>query len=778
MASLGSTLLVILAGLVAVPAFVFFLEVFAAVVLPQPDVALPLVAGSRRRIAVLVPAHNESQGLLETLDDIRAQLHAGDRILVVADNCTDDTASVARAAGAQVTERHNPSEVGKGYALDWGVRQLSSDPPEVVIIIDADCRLANKALDYLAGACLVTGRPAQGRYLMAAPKESPLDHRVALFAFAVRNWIRPLGLRALKLPCQLTGTGMAFPWEVIRSANLATGATVEDLKLGLDLARIGKSALFCPAAVVNSNFPSSPKGAQSQRKRWEQGHLGMIAAYIPTLLCESFVKLDFQLLALSLDVAVPPLTLLGALVSLILAVSALAFFSGLSSSALFVSTASFSAYLIALTLCWFKFGRNTFPPNAIFSLIPYVVRKLPIYRQILSDDHRPEWIRTDRAKIITDRPDTYINDDDLNREVYCVLGMPLDATDMLPVLRNIKAAAVERRRLIISTPNVNFLVRSASDSGFRESLLFSDLCLPDGVPIVWIGRLLGLPIKKVSGSDMFDALKSFHECGPPLKVFLFGATEKVAAEASKRLNQNSRGLNCVGWLCPGFGSLDELSQDHFIEQINSSDADFLLASLGAQKGQMWLLRNHSRLRLPIRAHLGVTIHFAAGTVRRAPRTLQKLGLEWLWRVKEEPKLFARYWHDGSLLIWLLLTRILPLAITMRRLKASAERSGERFDITINNEDGKVVTIGLSGYATVKQVTKATEAFRDAFTTGKQMVIDLSNTQGADARFFGLLLMVRKQLKERGNTPNFAGVSSGLRRQFWLNGVDFLLAPAE
>ena len=101
MASLGSTLVSDPFKPLAVPAVVFFfLEVFAAVVLPQPDVALPLVAGSRRRIAVLVPAHNESQGLLETLDDIRAQLHAGDRILVVADNCTDDTASVARAAGA------------------------------------------------------------------------------------------------------------------------------------------------------------------------------------------------------------------------------------------------------------------------------------------------------------------------------------------------------------------------------------------------------------------------------------------------------------------------------------------------------------------------------------------------------------------------------------------------------------------------------------------------------------------------------------------------------
>ena len=167
---------------------------------------------------------------------------------------------------------------------------------------------------------------------------------------------------------------------------------------------------------------------------------------------------------------------------------------------------------------------------------------------------------------------------------------------------------------------------------------------------------------------------------------------------------------------------------------------------------MWLLRKPVPTSTSqFKVICGVTIHFAAGTVFPALCTTQKLGLEWLWRVKEEPKLFARYWHDGSLLIWLLLTRILPLAITMQRLKASAERSGERFDITTNNEDGKVVTVRLSGYATVKQVTKATEAFRDAFTTGKQMMIDLSNTQGADARFFGLLLMVRKQLKERGNT---------------------------
>jgi cellulose synthase/poly-beta-1,6-N-acetylglucosamine synthase-like glycosyltransferase len=195
---------------------------------------------------------------------------------------------------------------------------------------------------------------------------------------------------------------MAFPWEVIRSANLATGAAVEDLKLGLDLARTGRSAVFCPDAVVNSSFPTSTKGTQSQRKRWEQGHLGMIAAYIPTLLYESVVKLDFRLLALLLDLAVPPLTLLGILEILIVAASALAVLCGFSPSPLFVSTAAVSAYLMALILSWCKFGRDSLPPSAIVSVVSYVVKKLPIYRQIVSHGRTSEWIRTDRAKSLKD----------------------------------------------------------------------------------------------------------------------------------------------------------------------------------------------------------------------------------------------------------------------------------------------------------------------------------------------------------------------------------------
>jgi N-acetylglucosaminyldiphosphoundecaprenol N-acetyl-beta-D-mannosaminyltransferase len=370
---------------------------------------------------------------------------------------------------------------------------------------------------------------------------------------------------------------------------------------------------------------------------------------------------------------------------------------------------------------------------------------------------------------------TAVHHDDLDREVYCILGMPIDAIDMPAVLRSIDLAAANAAPFVISTPNLNFLVNSLTDPGFRETLLRSDLCPTDGAPIVWIARLLGIPIKKrVAGSDIFEALKFRPGAGRPLKIFLFGATEPVAAAAAERLNLGAVGLKCVGWLCPGFGDVDELSEDHFIDRINSSNADFLVAALGAKKGQLWLQRNHSRLRIPIRAHLGAVINFQAGAVKRAPYAMQKLGLEWLWRIKEEPSLFGRYWHDGGVLLRLLWTRVLPLAVGARWLKLQANRS--RHDLVIVPvQNDQNVTMRLSGYATARRIPEAIACFREAVASHKQVVVDLSQTQAIDARFFGLLLMLRKQLKGRGSALEFQGVSSKLHRQFRLNELEFLLS---
>jgi cellulose synthase/poly-beta-1,6-N-acetylglucosamine synthase-like glycosyltransferase len=345
-----------------------------------------------------VPAHNESTDLLPTLADIRAQLYPHDRLLVVADNCTDDTAVVARAGGAEVVERQDLTKVGKGYALDCGLRHLASDPPEFVVFIDADCRLAERSIDRLVETCAQANQPVQALYLMRAADGSRINHQVAEFAWRVKNWVRPLGLRALGLPCQLVGSGMALPWDLIRTADLANEWIVEDLKLGLDLAAAGHAPCFCPSAVVTSRFPPSVKGVRIQRKRWEQGHIETILKVLPRLFVVAVARRRWGLLALTLDLVVPPLSLLAILGVGILAVSASAALVGLSTAALAISVTSLLAFTAAAALAWIKYGRDVLPLEAIFSIAPYIVGKLGLYRQIASGKTDVRWIRTDRTK--------------------------------------------------------------------------------------------------------------------------------------------------------------------------------------------------------------------------------------------------------------------------------------------------------------------------------------------------------------------------------------------
>src|SRR5690349_20909896 len=126
---------------------------------------------------------------------------------------------------------------------------------------------------------------------------------------------------------------------------------------------------------------------------------------------------------------------------------------------------------------------------------------------------------------------------ELSREVYCLQGIPVDAVDMPEVVRRIETAAAEKSPLLISTPNENFLIGSRRDVEFRESLLRSDLCPADGMPLVWIAKLTGIPIKqRVAGSDVFETLKAIRDPARRLKLYLFGGGEDAATSAARALN--------------------------------------------------------------------------------------------------------------------------------------------------------------------------------------------------------------------------------------------------
>jgi N-acetylglucosaminyldiphosphoundecaprenol N-acetyl-beta-D-mannosaminyltransferase len=367
-----------------------------------------------------------------------------------------------------------------------------------------------------------------------------------------------------------------------------------------------------------------------------------------------------------------------------------------------------------------------------------------------------------------------VSTDDLSRNVYGLLGMPIDALNRDSVFKRIIAAVGDGEPFLLSTPNVNFMSESRRDVEFRESLLCSDLCCVDGMPIVWLARLFGIPIEhRVSGSDLFDTVKSNRDPSQPIKVFLFGGGEGVAQTVCQIINDRPSGMRCVGWLNPGFGTIAEMSTPHVIQTINYSNADLLAVFLSAKRAQSWLVLNHNRLTVPVRGQFGSTINYQAGTVRRAPMIFQRLGLEWLWRIKEEPYLWRRYWKDGLSLAHLVITRALPIAIGPGWRRYFQKNQKEELSIEKHEHHGSIVA-SLLGYATEKHVMKSAAIFRGLLVENCDVEIDVSQTRSIDPRFFGLFLMLRKQLKKNGKTLKFAGVSKKSRRMFRLNGFEFLL----
>jgi cellulose synthase/poly-beta-1,6-N-acetylglucosamine synthase-like glycosyltransferase len=385
-----------LAVLVLLPMAVLVAESLAAL-LPGRRRAAADPNAPRQTCVVLIPAYNEKAGIAATLDSLRPQLGPKDRILVVAHNCTDNTADIARDHGAAVIERgdDDPNRRKKCYALDYGVRELDKDPPEVVVIVDADCIVHGGALDRLVRAAS-GGRPVQAAYVLHEPPQARPTQRLSAFAFKFKNVVRPLGLARFGAPCLLTGSGMAFPWPVLRDADLTSGGIVEDMKVGIDLALAGHPPQFCPEAEVTSELPSSKEAATKQRERWEHGHLAMLKQ-VPRLLAAGVFRARPHLLGLALELSVPPLSLLFLLWALFLA-GAVAFWHwaddplpavALLCGALAVGLGIFAA--------WAKFGRERLPLTTLLATPVYILWKVPIYLKAILGRMTTTFIRTKRS---------------------------------------------------------------------------------------------------------------------------------------------------------------------------------------------------------------------------------------------------------------------------------------------------------------------------------------------------------------------------------------------
>ncbi len=314
------TVLTSLIGAVCVLSIVSLLTLLVAALLPRRRVgrtkAAPLA------LAVIVPAHDEALVLASTLDSLLAQDFPAEcrELIVVADNCTDETAQIARVRGITVLERISAEERGKGYALNFAMAYLHALPerPDGVVIVDADTYAASDFLTRI-GQSLERARDergfgaVQGRYGVLNVGDG---WRAALMAgaFDLVNHIKPLGRERLGLSAGLKGNGMAFTWPLASALPWPGGSLTEDLDYGLDLARrFGVRVGYVPEARVRAQMPATAVQAASQRDRWERGRAGLTRERGLRLLWEGLRGRNLLLLDMAVDLLTPPLAELGAL---------------------------------------------------------------------------------------------------------------------------------------------------------------------------------------------------------------------------------------------------------------------------------------------------------------------------------------------------------------------------------------------------------------------------------------------------------------------------------
>ena len=361
------------------------------------------------------------------------------------------------------------------------------------------------------------------------------------------------------------------------------------------------------------------------------------------------------------------------------------------------------------------------------------------------------------------------------RKLVCLLGLPIDVVEMSTAVAKVRHAARTGQRCFISTPNLNFLMAAQQDPAFRESVLRSDLSLADGVSLLALARLMGVRLpERVSGADLFLELCASQE-HPPLKVFFLGGPPGAAKLAAEKVNRDAPGVRCVGYDEAGFGDVESISGQDLIDRINAAGADFVVVSLGAKKGQAWIMKNQMRLTAPVISHLGAVVNFTAGTVRRAPKLMQRMSLEWLWRAMTEPGLSKRYWDDGRALLATVFRHAVRAAAQERWFKRHAQAPAS----IVRDEsraDGSR-TLALSGHWGQAQSSELLKVLMS--TDSLSIDIDLRHATWLDLYALGALTGHHGQLMARGGQGvRLFGARPELARQLRREGVDYLFDPQE
>ena len=354
----------------------------------------------RSRFAIFVPAHNEERLLPELLSSLHQQDYPADLfdVYVVADNCSDTTAEVARHSNARVFERFNTSEIGKGYALNWLLRQVSSAPDhrpsDAYIIFDADTIVDKRFLRVMDARLQAGNNVIQGYYAVRDPGQS-WGVAIRYAALAVLHYLRPLGRSIFGASAGLKGNGMCFRASLYEKTPWS-GSVTEDIEYHMNLILSGERVVFAPDARLEAEMPGSLQSSSTQNVRWESGRLQAAVTYVPRLLMGLNPRQPWVALDAVMEHIIPPtaLVLLGVGVSILAGGLASGLGAGLSYLALGVG-------LLAVLMIYILVGlAMVHAPGKVwlsFFYAPfYALWKIVLMVKILLGKRKQGWVRTQR----------------------------------------------------------------------------------------------------------------------------------------------------------------------------------------------------------------------------------------------------------------------------------------------------------------------------------------------------------------------------------------------
>lgn len=346
------------------------------------------------RFLVLIPAHNEELLLPDTLSSLQQLAYPFDlfEVHVVADNCSDTSAKVARAYGAIVYERFDQQRRGKGQALNWALERIQQQRVEydALLILDADTQVSADFLNVMDARIARGERAIQGYYAVLLNNESwSIGLRSA--AFSVVHYLRPQARMLLGGSAGLKGNGMVFCREIAERYCWSNSLT-EDIEFHIQLLLDGERVTFAPDALLWAEMPDQLASAQSQNERWERGRMEMIKQYLPRLLSTAIKRRDLRLADAAIEQLIPPFSIL----------------AGLSAACAGLAFALRSRLGIVLA-CFNLIGQCLYslsglllvkaPASVYRSLLfaPFfVLWKLWIYLRLLFGIQPRDWIRTAR----------------------------------------------------------------------------------------------------------------------------------------------------------------------------------------------------------------------------------------------------------------------------------------------------------------------------------------------------------------------------------------------